>query len=451
MEVEELRAYQEFAQKKPIAYARQVLGIDPWGKQRAVLRDFVDPGCKYLAVRSGNGVGKTFLSSVLIAQYLDTHAPGYAVVTGASWQSVMKTVWPNFRRIHRTAPVDLGGKVQMTEWKRGDQWAAFCVSPDEPENISGYRTKNGALVLVDEASALKWDVYEAIQGVCSAAGSKIVLLGNPLRPEGPFYEAFRSPLYRTHHISSWEAAETGIQGLATREWCQDRLEEWGEESPEYQARVQGEFPKGTEFTLIRVDWIEKRIFKNEMPKTRGELILGVDVARTGDDRTCLVLRDDRTVREIQKEQVRDLMQVAGMVVDVARKYELKPENIRIDDTGLGGGVTDRLHEVGLQVFPVNFGSRAQDRNRFANTRAEMYWELREAIRPGADDPLWIPAKYKGDAMELSWTEYFFRSGGQIAMESKDKIKKRRGQSPDVADALALTFAPQTSNFSFGTL
>jgi len=157
--------YLDLASTRPIAYAKRILNIAPWQKQRDILRAFVDPNVKRIAWRSGNGVGKTYLTASIICNYLDTHSPGYVVVSGASWTGILKTIWPTLRRVIRGAAVPLGGKVIASEWRRGPMWGAFCVSPDEPENFGGFRTENGALVIVDEASALSYSSMEAINGV----------------------------------------------------------------------------------------------------------------------------------------------------------------------------------------------------------------------------------------------------------------------------------------------
>jgi len=440
------RFYFDLARTRPIAYTKKILGINPWRKQRDILRAFVDPAIDKIAWRSGNGVGKTFLLASLICNYLDTHAPGYVVVSGASWTGILKTIWPTLRRVVRGARVPLGGKVLGTEWRRGEMWGAFCVSPDEPENFGGFRTENGALVLVDEASALSYSSMEAILGVCSAAGSKIVLTGNPLRPEGPFFDAFQSSEWETFHTSSIEAAKTKIPGLATEEWCEAMANEYGRESNVYSARVLGQFPGGGADNLISLSWL-KHIITPKVARPRGTRIMGVDVARFGDDRTVLIIRDDRCVLGVFCYAKKSTMETVGLIQKHADEFGVRAEDIMVDDTGLGGGVTDRLHELGHEVLPVNFGERALDRERFLNCRAELYWALRGALKPDSEKRLLIPKQWASLAKECTWPRYKIRSDRLIQLEGKDEIKKRKKRSPDEADALALTFYRQTNEFT----
>lgn len=430
--------YRKYAQSNPFDYCRTVLGVNLWKRQREIMEAFADPGCNYITVRSGNGVGKTFFASCIIGQYMDTHCPGYAVVTGASWQGVLKTVWPTFKRMHRNAPVNLGGDILGTEWRRGDMWGAFCVSPDSPENISGFRTENGALVLVDEASSLQPEVYEAILGLCSARGSKVVLLGNPLRPEGPFYDSFNSRGWETFHISSIEASEQGIDGLASPEWIEARRLEWGEDSPMWKARVLGNFPEDSEAVLIPLSAVTERIIGKKLSQ-RGWIRLGCDIGRFGDDPTVLCARDNRCIREIRTFHNRDTMETVGQIRKMMEDYHVRPENTVVDDTGLGGGVSDRMHELDIPIIPVNFGSRAYEDDRYANRRAEMHWNLRMSLLPNSDKPLFLPKEYNALIKQLPWARYKMDSTQRIVLEPKAEIKKRHGQSNDYADALALTY------------
>lgn len=443
LEDTDISEYMDLASRKPVSYARQCLGLRLWEKQRRVLK--LATQVPLLSVRSGNGVGKTYLTGGIICQYLDTHCPGYAIVSSSSWTQVQKTVWPTLRKIVREAPVHLGGTIQLSEWKRGLQWGAFCVSPDEPENFSGFRTKNGCLIIVDEASALTQDVHEAIMGLSSAAGSRVIYLGNPLRPEGPFYETFGSQDWTNVHISTEEVLDLGIPGLADREWVEARKREWGEDSPMYKARVLGEFPDSSASSLIKLAWL-KFLLVPRVLKPQGTRKMGVDVARYGDDRTVLVIRDARCVIDVLQYSGKSTMETVGLILDAARKYHIDEDNIFVDDSGLGGGVTDRLHEQEVYIIPVNFGERASDADRFRNTRAELYWAAREHSREDAADKVFIPKQFSELAKEMTWTNYTMDSQGRIALEKKEEVKKRKHRSPDLADAYVLTFANSGDNF-----
>lgn len=442
------REYMRLVREKPVAYCRETLGVDLWAKQREVIRAIANPAIPYISVRSGNGVGKTHLAAAAVYQYLDSHCPGYAIISSSSWRQTQKGIWPLIRTMHRRARLPMGGEIQATEWKRGDLWGAFCVSPDQPENFSGFRTRHGVMVIVDEASALEREVFDAILGLCSTRGSKIVLIGNPLSPEGPFYDTFSNPAWLNFHISSHDVTGLGIRGLATQEWVDAMGKTWGVGSPMYLARVNGEFPTGSSYALISLSWIPARIVP-ALLKPHGVRRLGADIARYGDDRTVILIRDDRCIIQVETHTKQSTMETVGRIKLAAEKWKVGPDDISIDDTGLGGGVTDRLQELGFSVNAVNNGEAAGDRDRFHNMRAECYWRIRERLAPDAENPLYCPREFASVLKECTWPHYKPASDGRIKLESKDSIKARRGCSPDESDALALTFSAEDafSNFS----
>ncbi len=430
-----------------------------------------------VACYSSNAAGKSYTAARIAIAYLESHSPGYVVTTSSSWRGVDKVLWPEIRRALIYAPYQLGGTLLKTEWQRGPQWGAFGVSADVAENFAGFRTENGVLIIVDEASAIEQEIMDAINALAAGKDSRILLIGNPLRPSGPFYEACRSDNWHTLHISAMDtpnvaAGREVIPGLATREWVEDRKADWGENSPAYQARVLGEFPDMAEDTLIPLFWAEAamerpihwyKCTKCKYREVYGELSdgrecsecgatmepialdrsalhMGVDIARGGSDRTVLLIRDDVAVRHVETHLHKSLMDTAGRVQRLADDWGVSPERVHLDDCGLGGGVTDRLLELDFGVHAVNFGAKAHDSKRFANSRAESYWGLRDALDPTRHEiPLAIPREYSALAHECTIARLAYKSTGQIKLESKDDIKKRLGRSPDEADALALTY------------
>lgn len=169
------------------------------------------------------------------------------------------------------------------------------------------------------------------------------------------------------------------------------------------------------------------------------LILGVDVARFGDDSTVVYPRRGFDAKSMGYHRFSklDTMQVAARVSELARQY--KADAIFVDEGGVGAGVVDRLRQLGVPCIGVNFGANAdhkiQGQAAAANKRAEMWIKLREALRSGLsipdDDQL---------QQELTGPLYSFNIRNQIQIEKKEEMRKRGVASPDVADALALTFA-----------
>lgn len=188
-----------------------------------------------------------------------------------------------------------------------------------------------------------------------------------------------------------------------------------------------------------------RARKNREVEPYGDLILGVDIARKGKDSTVLAWRQGRVVTRIERHKGLDLMQVAGIVAKAIDKHS--PQRCFLDETGLGAGVLDRLHERGYdEVYGVNFAGKpvappredeaGREVQGCANRRAELYLNLRTALETGSfaipdDDTL------HGD---LTSVGYRYNSNGALLLESKADVVKRLGASPDYADAVALTLA-----------
>ena len=119
---------------------------------------------------------------------------------------------------------------------------------------------------------------------------------------------------------------------------------------------------------------------------------------------------------------------------IIETYGIAPEDVNIDDIGIGRGVTDRLKEKSLHVNGVSVGERSSQPDRFSNLKAELYWEARmKAISPGF---IFEPHK---DWQQLTWIKYKVNSDKQIKIEDKQTLKKRTGRSPDVAESYMLTF------------
>jgi len=292
--------------------------------------------------------------------------------------------------------------------------------------------------------------------------AKVFYIGNPLRPDGPFFECFRSAQWKTFQISALDSpnVKTGkeiVPGLSTREWVRARTEEWGKDTPAYQARILGEFPDESEDAVIPLAWASASILDDgESVPRQGAIRMGCDIARYGSDRTVFVIRDEREIHDVVMMQKQSTMKTVGGIVDAMKRLNVNAENIFVDDAGLGGGVTDRLYELGHKITPVNFGASPIDKERFLNVRSECYWNMRDAFKPDGEAQLRMARKYEPLAMECVIAKKQLTSKGQIKLEPKDDIKKRTGKSPDLADALALTYAGSASgggaamlNTSFG--
>ncbi len=186
--------------------------------------------------------------------------------------------------------------------------------------------------------------------------------------------------------------------------------------------------------ILAVNIIAAR--KAENVGMAGPLVVGVDPARFGDDRTAIVWRKGRVLTKVKTYEKKSTMQVAGIVAQLIEQD--KPARVFIDTVGLGAGVYDRLVELnyGDVVCSVQASESAMDDEKYRNKRAECWVLMRDWF---AERPVQIPDsdEIMADLIEPS---YSFDSKGRYLIEAKADIKKRGGRSPDIADALSLTFA-----------
>ena len=433
----------------PVDFAREVLRVKLWSKQEEVLNAI--PGNRRVAVKSGNGLGKGFCAAVAVLWFLYYHDPAIVLTTAPTFRQVRHILWRQIHRLyHQAYPGVLGGKMLDTRWEISDDRYAIGLSADSADQFQGFHSEN-LLIVVDEAAGVSDEIYEAIEAVMTSASPRLLLIGNPTTVTGAFRRAFHqeSRLYYTVTISALESPniQSGrivIPGLATAEWVQEHRETWGEENPVYRARVLGEFPDREENTLISLSDIEAAaedgsVIELPDPVTGlppGEVVLGVDVARFGSDRSVIVRRRGDRVEDISAYQKQDTMQLARHVAEAIK--ESSPGHVYIDEIGIGAGVVDRLREQGYPVHGINVGRKARQDNRFVNCRAEGYWRLRDMFESRS---IRIPhdTQLIGELAAIRYKIVEHDRVQRTQIESKEAMKNRGLPSPDKADALMLAF------------
>ena len=173
----------------------------------------------------------------------------------------------------------------------------------------------------------------------------------------------------------------------------------------------------------------------------GPIVIGCDPASDGEssDHTGIAWRRGRVVLRVERYLGRDEMQIAGLLAKYWREGDAKgrrPDGIFVDKGGIGSGIVSRLKELNIPVVGVMFGEGAIESDIYANRRAEMWYRMRDWLK---DKPARIPDNPILRA-DISSAQAKDSSNGRKALESKPDIKKRLGRSPDLGDALALTFA-----------
>lgn len=456
----EAKAFMLRCQREPVWFAREVLGDDPWQRQAEILESVRDN--KRTVVRSCHGIGKSRLAGgMLLPWWLYCHPNSRVVTTAPTARQVEKIIWKEVGAAHARAErrgISLGGRVLQTEINIAPGWDAIGFTSDDPNAVQGWHSEH-LLLIVDEASGIDPELDEAFEGVLTSEHCRVIKIGNPTDPTGPLAKEFKSAgaakfaisafdspnftefgITRTDIIDGkWEAkmggARTPRPYLITPEWVADKVRRWGVNSPAFKSRVDGAFPELGDDTLIPLGWIEAAQAREYVAKDADTKTLAVDVARFGGDETVFGLRQGWRYRTHKAYRGQDTMATAGHVVRALSETGAK--HAAIDSNGVGGGVYDRLKEMGKKVVSMGAGEGANDKERFLNARAEWFWSLREAFEEGLVDIDPLDDDLLG---QLSNLKYRVDSKGRIQIESKDDMKKRGLPSPDRADTMAMAFA-----------
>lgn len=422
----------------PVRFAEEVLGVQLWSKQKEVLEALTE--YPRVAVKSGNGLGKGYSAAVAILWFIICHDPAVVLSTAPTFRQVRHVLWREVHRLFRRATFQLEGKLLDTRLELSEVRYALGLSADSDEEFQGFHGPN-MLIVVDEAEGVEEVIYEAIEGVMTSENCRLLLIGNPTTMNGCFRRAFYEDrqLYQNITISALDSpnvkeGQPAIRGLASRRWVEERRKVWGEDNPIYRARVLGEFPDQAEDTLIPLSAIEAAVNKEGGPVDEaGALVIAVDVARFGSDKSVILRRRGMVVEEIKSYRNLDTMKLAGLVAASINAWE--PMDVMIDEVGIGAGVVDRLKEQGYRVRGINVGTTAQDNEHYANLRAEGYWNLRQIFTDGT---IVLPSDNELIG-QIAALRYSFNSQGKAVIESKDEMKRRGVPSPDKADALMLAF------------
>ena len=233
--------------------------------------------------------------------------------------------------------------------------------------------------------------------------------------------------------------------LVSKEYEAEQAERWGKDSDQYRIRVLGEFPHASENQFIPALWCdhaqERSLSISEY--SWAPVVFGVDVARAGKDRTVIVRRQGLQCDILFMEyRTLDLMQLCDRVVYYANEQMRLGDPVQavfVDDVGVGGGVTDRLRQMLDTVYAVNFGKRAGDVHYY-NKRSECWGKMKEWLNNGASIPKNGALGGANLYTDLIGPEFEITPEGKIKLERKVNMKSRGLDSPDLADALALTFS-----------
>lgn len=416
--------------------------------QRGLMRDErIIQEALQVAVKSGHNIGKSAFVCWLMIWAVSTREDTKGVVTANTEKQLRLKLWAELRKWARLFIGSSLFKVTATSIQAADperegEWKIDAIpwSEDNPEAFAGLHNEGKrAIVIFDEASGIATPIWETIDGVMNEKDTELLWIatGNPTRNIGRFRECFekegQGQFWRTFSVDSREVSFTN------KERIQRQIDLYGLENDFIKVRWLGEFPESGLTQLIPSDVISTSMHCEVQSHAWEPLILGVDVARYGDNESVAILRRGRDARTIPTKKWRGLSTTAlgDEIANIIAAHG--PDGVFIDEGGVGGGVVDFLRRLGHSVIGVQFGAEGMDSligEKAYNKRSEMYLNLRDWLRTGGAIPYDEQLKRELTAIEYTIWGGKGKKSGSVLLTPKEDME----ESPDWADALALTFA-----------
>jgi len=486
----------------PHLFIKDVLGCNTWSLQDAIVQSVFNN--KLTAVKTCNAVGKSYIAARIVVTYLVLNPGSIVVTTAPTWRQVTDVLWREIATTVKQAKYRLTSKeVTQAGLNIDTDWYAVGLSTKRPENFFGYHADN-ILVVVDEAGGVEEPIFKGVAAITPNINARILYIGNPTSPTGTFYDVFTKPelgancftisafmtpnftannIHTTddllriftpppgvkqseHNKSVQKNLNMPYPNLIDPQTVYGRFHEWGVDSSAWESLIMGEFPTQADQALLPTHLVTMAMNMYGKDDETGEKysdisgweipdgppVHGQDMARFGNDSNVNYPRRGGWVEKPVIWNKVDLMESADRILDIIDPLD-EATVLNIDDTGNGGGTTDRLRQKSREsmeggkpahvykIMAYNFSSKEfmndKDRAKYYDITSLLYWNLRKQFIT-KKIALHFDQKLYDELVGRRWSIV----GGKIKVESKEEYKKRTGgKSPDRSDSLALAFAP----------
>lgn len=445
----------------PVEFVEDVIQAKPDEKQAEVLRSVAKN--TMTSVRSGHGVGKSTVEAWVIIWFMVTRPFPKIPCTAPTQHQLFDILWAEvskWRRNNKALEKELiwtKEKLYMNGYP--EEWFAVARTASKPDALQGFHAEH-LLYIIDEASGVDDKIFEPVLGALSTPGARLLMCGNPTQLSGFFYESHHKnkAVYSTFHIDGRDSSRV------PQDFVQTIVNMYGEDSDVFRVRVAGEFPLAESDVFITLPLIEKSIATEYRQTGKpGQIHIGCDVARYGDDKTVITYRTDEKVEIYKKRNGQNTMKTADDImelgINLAMRYKLDPAEdepiyVKVDDSGVGGGVVDRLKQVKennperfwwMEICPTIFGKKIKHKY-YDDSTTLMMAIVRNLLmshdEEGNEKPVELILPDDDDlTAQLSCRKYGMTENGKIRVESKKKMKERGLPSPDEADSVLLVCLP----------
>lgn len=423
---------------------------------------FNHTGLQRFTIRAFHGPGKTHFLAKLMHWFNFTRR-GREIATAPKEDQLKTRLWPEFRKLRNGAAAEYQGLMRVDKtsitWLGNPDWCAIAETAANPDNLQGHHD-DWLLFVVEEASGVNEDLFPAIEGALSTPTAVLVMIGNPTKTVGEFYNSHMRPgtmgLYYRKAIKHTETTRI------SQKWVKGMIAKYGEDSPVVQVRVYGNFVEMAERQLLALSWLVDAVGKPWKPDgSIPRLRVSVDVSDGGIDSSviCVALVFD-TLRVFVKQVLRNYPagQAAALVAAKAMKVydqyltkfrETWPDmdgDLVVDGLGVGAGTVANIYDAGYPVVRYIGGEASDNPKMYRNRRTQSYLCYRDDLRDGK---VVFLADYFGPEDE----EDFYAQHGSIRtadtgerleeLETKKAMAARGVKSPDMADAPAMQYATQS--------
>lgn len=441
--------------RKDINNFVKALGIGDITFQQQELFDIAQEGTMkrdstLIAVRSGQGPGKTFASTILGLWRTCRHRNAKLIVCAPSMHQA-KDVWLSQAKKHIQNPKAHPYLREMFTFTntgfglcgyKASEWGCMLKTATSAENMRGQHETNMDII-IEEASGVSDEIVNILRGTQSNRGGLFLMIGNPSQRSGSFFDAFHSEANRWNKLH-WNAEDLEDMDLQwfnpQRNW--DYAEMHGRDSDYYRVNVLGEFPKSDPDTIISeqdlyrcLDVVKVGRLQNMLVDGRNPKQIGLDFARFGSDESVRMARMGNAIIDWD-------FKTKTEPIDVVRQAFLYQSRVRWsnedciyvpDSVGIGQGVMFAFREAGKRTHAFHPSKLPSDTKMFDDQITEAWFNVAEKIKKMS---FHCPAD-KTLIRQLCSRRYSLTSKGKLKVESKDDYKARGNESPDRADALVM--------------
>lgn len=444
----------------PLLFVTECIKATPSEQQAQALVSFGKN--KRTSIRSGHGTGKDAFASWVIFWFMTTRPYAKVACTAPTSRQLGDILWSELSKWQRKSDIlqqeFIVQKDKIFHKSAPKEWWCRAISPavkaskeEQAETLAGLHGDH-LLLVVDEASGVPDPVYVPLEGAMTQEDNRCLLIGNPTRNTGYFHDTqFHPQLSKGWNKFHWDSRESTNVSKEMVEYFKTK---YGEDSNVFRIRVAGEPPLDDESTFIPLSWALQCVGNEITVDEERPVNLGVDVARFGTDASVILPRQGDLIMPWQQFKHRRTTEVAQEVVRTASTAGAL--YVGVDGIGVGGGVVDWLIDnprgLGAQrVFEVNSYDASSDNKKWHRLREEIWDEVRIKCQKGRysfpDEIIKMPTMSGGIvevnmgqelAQELASVKYKFDNKGAIQLESKEDMKKRGVNSPNIGDALAIS-------------